>query len=42
MGGSNADITPVESATGLLQRFLLLTMTKSGSFINFDGKELPL
>jgi NAD(P)-dependent dehydrogenase (short-subunit alcohol dehydrogenase family) len=42
MGGSNADITPIESATGLLQRFQSLTMAKSGSFINFDGKELPL
>ncbi len=42
MGGSNADITPVESATGLLQRFQSLTLANTGSFINYDGKALAL
>ncbi len=42
MGGSNADITPVESAAGLLLRFQSLTLANTGSFINYDGKALAL
>ena len=42
MGGSGADITPQESAAGLLSQFAALTLKSTGSFINYDGKPLPL
>ena len=42
MGGSHADISPTESATGLLTQFRALTLADSGSFLNYDGQLLPL
>jgi len=42
MGGSGADITPQESATELLSQFGSLALKSTGSFINYDGKPLPL
>ena len=42
MGGPGADITPQESAKGLLARFQELGMASTGQFINYDGAPLPL
>ena len=42
MGGTNADISPEESATGLVNHFLNLQKSDSGKFFNYDGKPLPL
>ncbi len=42
MGGAGADISPEESAAGLLARFRGLTLKQSGAFLNYDGKPLPL
>ncbi len=42
MGGAGADISPQESAAGLLARFRGLTLKQSGAFLNYDGKTLPL
>jgi len=42
MGGPGADITPQESAKGLLARFQELGMASTGQFINYDGSPLPL
>lgn len=42
MGGINADISAVESVSGLLRQFLSLSISHTGSFINYDGKKLPL
>lgn len=42
MGGAGADISPQESATGLLARFRGLTLKQSGAFLNYDGKPLPM
>ena len=41
MGGSNADITPEESAAGILKVADDLTLAKTGQFINYDGKSVP-
>lgn len=41
MGGSGADISPQESAGGLLTLAENLTMEQSGRFWNWDGRELP-
>ncbi len=42
MGGPNGDISPEESAAGLLARFDELSMGQSGQFINYNGDKLPL
>jgi NAD(P)-dependent dehydrogenase (short-subunit alcohol dehydrogenase family) len=42
MGGAGADISPQESAAALLERFRGLTLKQSGTFLNYDGKTLPL
>ena len=42
MGGSGADITPQQSASGLIQQFQALKIANTGAFINYDGKALPL
>jgi len=42
MGGPNGDISPDESAAGLLERFDELTMKQSGQFINYNGDKLQL
>jgi NAD(P)-dependent dehydrogenase (short-subunit alcohol dehydrogenase family) len=42
MGGANADISPEESASGLLKHFLGLKMINTGKFYNYDGSSLPL
>ena len=42
MGGDQADISPEESAEGLLNQFLNLSMEDTGQFFNYDGKALPL
>ncbi|KAI9355767.1 4-dihydrotrisporin dehydrogenase [Pilaira anomala] len=41
MGGANADIEPQVSIEGLLKVLESTTLEKSGSFISYDGKELP-
>jgi len=42
MGGSGADITVQESASGLIQQFQALKISNTGTFLNYDGKPLPL
>ncbi len=42
MGGANADITPAQSAAGLVAQCEALTLDKTGGFFNYDGKPLPL
>jgi len=42
MGGSGADISPHESASGLIQQFQNLKIANTGAFLNYDGKSLPL
>jgi len=42
MGGSGADITPKESASGLIKQFQSLKISNTGTFLNYDGKSLPL
>ena len=42
MGGDQADISPEESAEGLLNQFLHLSMKDTGKFFNYDGKVLAL
>ena len=42
MGGNLADISPEESATGLLKHFLNLKKEDTGKFFNYDGSILPL
>lgn len=41
MGGPNALITTETSASGLLAAIEALTLSETGSFINYDGTELP-
>ena len=41
MGGTAADITVEESATGLIQRFDELTLDRTGCFLCWDGREHP-
>jgi len=40
MGGSNASITPEKSVAGLLRTILEPQKFETGSFINFEGKQL--
>ena len=42
MGGAGADISPQESAAGLLARFRGLTLKQSGTFLNYDGTVLRM
>ena len=42
MGGRFADISPEESAKGLLEQFLNLKKEDTGKFFNYDGNILPL
>lgn len=42
MGGDQADISPEESAEGLLNQFLDLSTEDTGKFFNYDGKSLLL
>ena len=42
MGGRLADISPEESAKGLLHHFLNLKKEDTGKFFNYDGTILPL
>ena len=42
MGGKLADISPEESAKGLLEHFLNLEKKDTGKFFNYDGSLLPL
>jgi len=37
MGGTSADVTPAESAAGLLARFAALDMESSGVFEDYRG-----
>lgn len=41
MGGSNAEVAPEDSAAGLRRVIAALTPDRSGTFIAFDGEELP-
>lgn len=41
MGGGSADISVEESASGILAVANGLTLEKTGSFINYDGSEIP-
>jgi NAD(P)-dependent dehydrogenase (short-subunit alcohol dehydrogenase family) len=41
MGGSGADISPAESASGLRKVIAELTPERSGRFWNYNGEELP-
>ncbi len=41
MGGSSADLAVEESAAGILKVVTGLTPAQSGSFINYDGTDLP-
>lgn len=41
MGGSNAPLSVEQSVTGQQRLFDRLTMSDSGHFFNYDGKELP-
>jgi len=41
MGGPNADITPQESAFGILNVINQLTMEDTGTFIDWDGTRQP-
>ena len=41
MGGSEAPVTPSESATGLAKIIDNLTQAQSGKFFNYTGEEIP-
>lgn len=41
MGGSSADLAVEESAAGILKVATGLTPAQSGSFINYDGTDIP-
>ena len=41
MGGTAAQITPVDAAAGLIRRFRHLTLDNTGCFESFDGTTLP-
>ncbi len=41
MGGSEAPVTPSESATGLVKVIDNLTLAQSGKFFNYTGEEFP-
>lgn len=41
MGGSGADISVQESASGIADRIEGLTIEQTGSFVNYDGTPMP-
>jgi NAD(P)-dependent dehydrogenase (short-subunit alcohol dehydrogenase family) len=41
MGGGSAPLTPVESATAIVETLAELSLTDSGRFINWDGTDHP-
>lgn len=41
MGGSNAALTPAQSAAGLIKIADELTLDQSGQFFNYDGTHMP-
>jgi len=41
MGGSSADVTTSEAATGLIGRFAALNLERSGIFETWDGRAHP-
>ena len=41
MGGSNANLTPEESVSGILKTLSGLTLDDTGTYYNYDGSELP-
>ncbi|MEM8814013.1 MAG: SDR family NAD(P)-dependent oxidoreductase, partial [Pseudomonadota bacterium] len=41
MGGSNADISVQESASGILSVAERLDLDRAGAFINYDGSPIP-
>ena len=41
MGGPNADVSPQDSAAGLLKRFDALSLETTGVYETYDGKALP-
>ncbi len=41
MGSTSADISPEDSAAGLIARFAELSLTTTGCFLNYDGESLP-
>lgn len=41
MGGENATITPVQAVTGLLRVIDAVTPAQSGSFLDWQGEEMP-
>ncbi|MEO1749162.1 MAG: SDR family NAD(P)-dependent oxidoreductase, partial [Pseudomonadota bacterium] len=40
MGGPDADVSPQESATGLMDRIEELSMAKTGTFVNYAGETI--
>ena len=42
MGGDHADISPEESAHGLVWQFDFMSLAQTGGFYNYDGKPLPM
>jgi NAD(P)-dependent dehydrogenase (short-subunit alcohol dehydrogenase family) len=41
MGGRSADITPADSAAGILARADALTMAATGTFVDYSGRAMP-
>ena len=41
MGGENANLSPAESVSGMLSTLAPLTAKDSGTYLNYDGTELP-
>ena len=41
MGGPSADVSPQESAAGLLARFDKLSITNTGIYESYRGEKLP-
>ena len=41
MGGSNAVLGTIQSATGLLRVIDGLTLSDTGRFLDYDGKQIP-
>ena len=41
MGGTGADISPQESAAGILNQINMLTLAGSGAFLDYSGRRMP-
>lgn len=41
MGGAGADLSPQESAAGLLNQINTLTLAGSGAFLDYSGRRMP-